>query len=122
MMEWKCYDGLWCKSACTHLPFVLDNLNDHAVVDATKVLCELKGHRGFSYGGSNIFFIPGEISDSKCEVELEEGRNESIYTYVRSVWHKVDEMMLTEQEKDMLVIEDAVKEGSNSCSKFTAQG
>ena len=89
MTEWKCYDGLWCKSACTHRPFVLDNPNDHAVVDAAKVLCELKGDRGFCHSGRNIFFIPGEISHSKCKEELEAGRHDFVYTYLRWGWHKV---------------------------------
>jgi len=55
---------------------------------AAKMLCELKGHRGFGSGGSNIFFIPGETSDSMCEEQLEKGRNNSTYTCVLSMASK----------------------------------
>ena len=103
---WECHNRLWCKHACTALPFDFAVLDNDPCVAAAKVLCELKGHRGFSYGGKNIFFIPGEISDSKCEEELEDGQNEYIYTCVRSGWHMVDEVMVQAEEPDMLMIEN----------------
>ena len=105
--SWEFHDKLWCKHACTALPFDLAFLSNEPCVSAAKMLCELKGHRGFSHGGKNIYFIPGEISDSKCEEELEEGFNQYIYTCVRSGWHTVDEVMVTAEEPDMLIIDDA---------------
>ena len=112
---WECYKGSWCKHACTALPFDLGNPRDDAVVDAAKVFCDLKGHRGLSHGERDIYFVPGEISASKWEEELEEGGNDTIYTYVSSGWHKVHELILTAEEPDLLLIEDAGMEISGSC-------
>ena len=111
--SWEFHDKLWCKHACTALPFDLAFLSNEPCVSAAKMLCELKGHRGFSHGGKNIYFIPGEISDSKCEEELEEGFNQYIYTFVRSGWHTVDAVMVTAEEPDMLIMKDAASEGPN---------
>ena len=103
---WQCHDGLWCIHACTSLPFDFAVLGNDPCVAAAKVLCELKGHMGFSYGGTNIFFIPGQISDSQCEEELEDGLYEYVYTCVRSGWHMVDQVMVQVEEPDVLMIEN----------------
>ena len=104
---WEYHQGLWCKHTCTALPFKLGYVNGPAADEAAKLLCVLKGYSGFSYGGKNFFFIPGETSESKCEEELEAGQNDHIYTYLRSGRHSMQADFSPLEESDVRMLTDS---------------
>ena len=81
---WEYHHGLWYKHTSTDLPFKLAYVSSAVADEVARILCVLKGYRGFSYSGQNFFFFPCEICEYKCEDELEIIQSEHIYTYMRS--------------------------------------
>ena len=98
--RWDRYDGFWHKHAVTDVPFTLANVSTAAADAAAKLICKLKEHSGFSYGGKNFFFIPGVNSFSTCESQLEPGHNERVYTCLRTEWHALEENFSMKEDAD----------------------
>ena len=71
---WEEFQDTWCGAALppSELPVT--------AFDVCKKICGLRGHRGFTFGGRNAYFLRMDTSLKQSVEGPEEGSNTGVYT------------------------------------------